>query len=522
MEGKNNNVTRGLMSHQIYASTRGCNNHLSHPKEAEKEYSDESDEWEEDDEYWWDEDKVIRDAQGTKTASRNFDPEHSSEFQSMRDRMHSEYIPSVRGSTGMSHSAMNSIIGGEKKAGVAKHLGLTSEKKATVDQVLDPRTILVLTKFIKNKVLNQIYGCISTGKEANVYYADFKNGDGPMEDRAVKVYKTTILSFKDRARYVEGEFRFRRGYTKSNPRKMVTQWCEKELRNLKRIGQCSDIRVPEPMEIRQNVLVMEFIGHDGEAAPRLKDARIAANEWPRIYRENIIIMRKMFQDCKLVHGDLSEYNLLWHEDELVVIDVSQSVEFDHPHALDFLKRDCINVNNFYERKSCKIIPLRLLFDYVTLDTPRCDIDTLLAEETETNVVDDLVFKNTWIPSSLQEVSDLYFLENELAAGDDAVCRPLLAETKSDGDKDEDEGTRQEDKDAENESSASGEDDKNSKVSESGEVSDDEKAFDGHKPEDMSKAEWKKLVKELRQEKLKTKIPKATKKKHRKNATKNSK
>ncbi len=50
-----------------------------------------------------------------------------------------------------------------------------------------------------------------------------------------QVYKTSILIFKDRDRYVTGEFRFRRGYSKHNPRKMVRVWAEKEMRNLIRL-----------------------------------------------------------------------------------------------------------------------------------------------------------------------------------------------------------------------------------------------------------------------------------------------
>ena len=73
---------------------------------------------------------------------------------------------------------------------------------------------------------------MSTGKEANVYHAF-----APLKAKefAIKIYKTSILIFKDREKYVEGEFRFRRGHCKSNPRKMVKMWAEKEFRNLKRI-----------------------------------------------------------------------------------------------------------------------------------------------------------------------------------------------------------------------------------------------------------------------------------------------
>ena len=51
---------------------------------------------------------------------------------------------------------------------------------------------------------------------------------------AVKVYKTSVLTFKDRDRYVAGEFRWRHGYCRSNPRKMVRMWAEKEMRNYRR------------------------------------------------------------------------------------------------------------------------------------------------------------------------------------------------------------------------------------------------------------------------------------------------
>lgn len=76
---------------------------------------------------------------------------------------------------------------------------------------------------------------------------------------ALKIYKTSILVFKDRDRYVTGEYRFRRGYSRHNPRKMVRLWAEKEMRNLKRLV-TAGIYCPEPVEVRENVLVMKFLG----------------------------------------------------------------------------------------------------------------------------------------------------------------------------------------------------------------------------------------------------------------------
>jgi RIO kinase 1 len=68
---------------------------------------------------------------------------------------------------------------------------------------------------------------------------------------------------------VSGDFRFRQGYCRSNPRKMVKTWAEKEMRNLARL-RAAGIPAPAPLLLRLHVLVMEFIGDDGVAAPRLK------------------------------------------------------------------------------------------------------------------------------------------------------------------------------------------------------------------------------------------------------------
>jgi len=152
-----------------------------------------------------------------------------------------------------------------------------------VEQVLDPRTLLVLHKLVKNEKIEAIQGCLSTGKEANVYYArgttDLTTNDpeAPKVDReyAVKIFKTSILVFKDRDRYVSGEFRFRKGHCKSNPRKMVKLWAEKEVRNLKRLCMTEGaIKAPQPYIQKNNVIVMDFIGENGVPAPRLRDAHV--------------------------------------------------------------------------------------------------------------------------------------------------------------------------------------------------------------------------------------------------------
>ncbi|XP_063931493.1 serine/threonine-protein kinase rio1-like [Zophobas morio] len=277
--------------------------------------------------------------------------------------------------------------------------------RATTEQVLDGRTRLILFKLLSRGLFSEINGCLSTGKEANVYYA--KNDK---QEFAVKIYKTSILIFKDRNRYIDGEFRFRNGHTSGNPRKLVKLWAEKELRNYLRL-QKSGIPSPTPVELRQHVLVMSLVGSDGRAAPRLKDANITDDRACELYYQCVKDMRRLYTECRLVHGDLSEYNLLYWNKMLYFIDVSQAVEHDHPRALEFLRVDCANITDFFRKRNVGVLPMRKLFDFITdisLNDAQIDayldslqstlfVDTCLKEEDK---VDEEVFKKSYIPRTL--------------------------------------------------------------------------------------------------------------------------
>ena len=180
----------------------------------------------------------------------------------------------------LSTRVQNDITRSEKK-GEKRLNDCGKDDRATSEQVLDPRTRLILFKLLNNGFLSAIDGCLSTGKEANVYYARGEQG----QEYAVKIFKTSILVFKDRDRYVSGEYRFRNGYCKSNPRKMVKTWAEKEMRNLKRLVS-ANVPCPTPHLLKSHVLVMDFLGQDGWCAPRLKEATLDSEQLYRFVSLN--------------------------------------------------------------------------------------------------------------------------------------------------------------------------------------------------------------------------------------------
>lgn len=343
----------------------------------------------------------------TSLTQRDWQP-FSKNFRRFENRIN--LGPLANASTALSQSSVSRLDSVSRKE-VAKRVRVKDKAdRATSEQVLDPSTRMILFKLISRRVVAQIHGCVSTGKEANVYYATSSSGDC-----AIKVYKTSILVFRDRDRYVTGEYRFRHGYAQHNPRKMVRLWAEKEMRNLSRLHQ-SGIPCPKPLHLRAHVLVMEFVGDDGWPCPKLKDVALNESKARELYLECVLIMRKMYQVCRLVHADLSEYNILYCHGSMCIIDVSQSVEHDHPHALEFLRKDCSNMTDFFHRNHVCVMSAKELFEFITdptiteqnmasyLDRAQVRASSRMQMTAEEEVC-EAVFQGVFIPQTLSEVTN---------------------------------------------------------------------------------------------------------------------
>uniref|UniRef100_A0A8C1SCU1 Serine/threonine-protein kinase RIO1 n=1 Tax=Cyprinus carpio TaxID=7962 RepID=A0A8C1SCU1_CYPCA len=379
--------------------------------------------------------------------------------------------------------------------------------RATVEQVLDPRTRMILFKMLSRGVFSEINGCISTGKEANVYHATTAKG----ESRAIKIYKTSILLFKDRDKYVSGEFRLDRCLCSGISFYLVPSWLLQ--------GIITSF-FPEPIMLRSHVLVMSFIGRDDMPAPLLKNAVLSESKSRELYLQVIQNMRIMYNEAHLVHADLSEFNILYHNGDAYFIDVSQSVEHDHPHALEFLRKDCSNVNDFFQKHDVAVMTVRELFEFITDPSITSDnineyLDKAMEIASERTAedrsnqdkVNDEVFKKAYIPRTLNEVTHYErdvdtMLKKTEEASEDTSTDNILYQTVTGLRKDlsgvqmvrrmlsSSEG-EEEDEDDEEKSEGEGE---------------------SHTEEaQMDRKERKKLVKEAQREKRKNKMPKYVKK-----------
>ncbi|KAK0055584.1 serine/threonine-protein kinase RIO3, partial [Biomphalaria pfeifferi] len=235
----------------------------------------------------------------------------------------------------------------ENKKGQRVH-----EKKdhSTAMKAVDERTRLLMYKMVNSGYLASIDGITSEGKEAMV----FKSSGGMKDDEELpkhiilKVFKTTMNEFRTRAKYVHGDHRLSKDiYKKQNPRKIIKLWAEKEYLNLKRMRR-QNIPCPTPLTLKKHVLAMTCIG--GEIpAPKLKEVKLNSEELQSAYDQTLQLVKDLYHKCGLIHADLSEYNLLWHEGQVWALDVSQSVEKENPNSHDFLLRDCHNVCDFFKQ-----------------------------------------------------------------------------------------------------------------------------------------------------------------------------
>lgn len=221
------------------------------------------------------------------------------------------------------------------------------------ESVFDDATFAAIYKLVQDGYIEAFGGPVSSGKEASVYTAL-----GPEETVAVKIYRISASNFQQMRTYLDGDPRF--SGLGNDKKRIVLAWVKKEFANLRRAREAG-VRVPEPIATERNALVMEYIGNEQDRALRLAEVTI---ENPETAYEVVREYTRRLYDAGIVHGDLSEYNVVVHEGELYVIDLGQAVTVHHPNSREFLERDCRNVVRFFSSQNVDVTGDGLL-DYVT-------------------------------------------------------------------------------------------------------------------------------------------------------------
>jgi RIO kinase 1 len=227
---------------------------------------------------------------------------------------------------------------------------------AVLEEVFDHQTLTTIYELMNQGALERLEGVVSAGKESRVYSGVDADGNYV----AVKIYLTTSAEFKrGMLPYLEGDPRFRR--IKHDTRSLIYSWAQKEFKNLK-LAHDAGVRVPKPMLVKRNVLIMEFIGREGVPAPLLKDTPI--RDQAKLYLSLIGAVCKLYTKARLIHADLSEYNVMIWRGKPVIFDLSQGVTIEHPMAERFLKRDLENLNRYFKLLGVNVIPVDKAYEQV--------------------------------------------------------------------------------------------------------------------------------------------------------------
>jgi len=217
-----------------------------------------------------------------------------------------------------------------------------SSARKTMDEVFDEKTLLTLYRLMTRGVIERIEFPLSTGKEGNVFLGTDRDG----RELALKIYRTSNATYRSLARYIEDDPRFRR--VKRNRRALIYEWAKKEFQNLHRYRKAS-LPVPEPVSVLNNVLVMSYASLDGNPAPQLRNIELDGEMVQAVFDAVADFIVRGYKEAKLVHGDLSEYNILYSDSGPLVIDVGQAVISNYAMAPAYLKRDIENIRHYFSR-----------------------------------------------------------------------------------------------------------------------------------------------------------------------------
>jgi RIO kinase 1 len=233
-----------------------------------------------------------------------------------------------------------------------------------------PRPSWVITS---DAAIDTELGVLKTGKEADVFLIERAVPDEPDQSvvLAAKRYRDREhRNFHRDAGYLEGrtvrrsrDQRAMASRSRYGMQVLAGQWAIAEFNALCQLWTLG-VPVPYPVQVDGAEILMEFIGHGREAAPRLAQVRAGRDELADYFEQVANAMRALAANGQ-AHGDLSAYNLLVDDGRVVMIDLPQVVDVvSNPNGMEFLQRDCRNICAWFGSRSYQCDPEELFGELV--------------------------------------------------------------------------------------------------------------------------------------------------------------
>jgi RIO kinase 1 len=241
----------------------------------------------------------------------------------------------------------------------SRFLNKMSEDYDVFDNVFDMPTLMTINELRRDGIIQYIKTSLAAGKESKVYLAVAPDSSL----RIVKIYLTVSAEFKKRMQYIAGDPRF--SDIKRGSRSLIMTWARKEFKNM-HTAHAAGVRVPLPIAVKKNVLVMEFVADsEGNPMPALINTEeITLNDYQQVIEQ----MTMLYQKSKLVHADLSEYNIFKTNLGIMLFDFGSAIDIQQPNSKQFLFRDVSNINRFFEKRGIEVLPHAQVIEKIRGDT----------------------------------------------------------------------------------------------------------------------------------------------------------
>ncbi len=211
----------------------------------------------------------------------------------------------------------------------------------TYAHVFDQDTFKNLAKLESSGLIKQMFGAIGSGKESYVFYAV----DDHRREVAVKIHRHNIDSFRKIPAYLR-----LRGTKSGGFLKTIDDWTRYEFKFMVKAFKIG-VNSAEPYRNYGNIITMQFLGTEGKSARlAVNDTDFDTAEWYSKIIDAIINMGK----SRMIHGDLSPYNIMNFNRKPFLIDFSQALSLS-ASTLNFLVRDINNINTWFTRLGYKDI-----------------------------------------------------------------------------------------------------------------------------------------------------------------------
>ncbi|KAG7395504.1 hypothetical protein PHYBOEH_003644 [Phytophthora boehmeriae] len=300
--------------------------------------------------------------------------------------------------TGLEFNSLRESIRRHNKLGSHRsppHIDLGKNGGGVRERLFDERTQIILRKLVNKALVTAVKTRVHSGREANVYHGTGADtAAGRERALALKIFKCRKGDYRRFSECDESGRRHDVHFIKKSIRRQLKVRTEREYKYMSRAAAAlapeavtetdaklmstgRGVRVPKPLVLREHILIAEFVGTDGYPAMTLEDAALTTSQLRSAYTDLLRAIRRLYQRARLVHGQLSTSNILFHDGQCWLMDLGHAVEVNSEKQDELLTSDLVSIDAFFRshgvpavaKRCIGLLDVETAKEYVVADSP---------------------------------------------------------------------------------------------------------------------------------------------------------